>query len=215
MWKRICFGSVNCFGIGCCPFTDFLKHFFFEIHYTSITFRTDIQQVISPAADYFHQTSDFLIHFLFHTSSFLPGTVPPGFVKHRSSSLPRHTYFVVGIFIVSHYAEIHVVIAQSSTNHAFWLQAIDQFIQSFALSGRKRTHVKPDFRNRSVIAHDFFHLMQVELVMFGSQWIGIVARNGVGLRKMPVDKRKIDRKINSSALAGFGQFFHQVAFVRS
>ena len=49
--------------------------------------------------------------------------------------------------------------------------------------------------------------------MFGRERIGVVAGNGVGLRKIPVDQRKINRKIDSAPFAGFCKFFHQISLV--
>ena len=214
MRKRVGFGAVNGFGIGIGPCTHFLQHFLFKIHHTSITPRTDIEQVITTPADYFYQAGNFLIHFVLRVSPFLPRAVAPCFVEHGSGCLPRYSDFVIRILIIGHHTEIHIIIPQPSAYHAFGLQAVDQLIQSAALLRGERSHIKPDFRDGSVISHDFFHLFQIELVMFRCQWIGIVARNGVGLREMPVDKRKIHREINTSALAGFGQLFHQIPLVR-
>ena len=213
MIKRIGSRSVNGFGIGFYPFSDTQQYIALEFHHRTIAPRANVEQEVSAAGNNFHQAGNFLIHFFLHTSTFLPRTIAPRFVENRCGGLPRNTQFVIGIFVIGHHGKIYVIIPQSAADHTLRLQFINQVIKQLTLFRFQRTHIEPNFGNGAVIDHNFFHLFQVESIMLRCNWICIVARDGIRFRKIPVYKRIIDRKFNSSTGTSIGQFLHQIAAV--
>lgn len=63
------------------------------------------------------------------------------------------------IIIVGHYAEIVLVVSQSSADHAVGLVPVNHFVKFLALCGCVGTHVEPQFRDGSVVGKQFFQLL--------------------------------------------------------
>ena len=215
IFKRIRLCSIDPFPVFFQPFPHLLQYILFKRYDTSVSFRTDIEQIIPTAAHHLYQTPDFFICLLSGIPSFLPGTVSPGLLKERSSSLPRHSDLIIRIFIIRHHAKITAIVPQASANHTIGLQGIHQIIKPPALLRRKRAHIEPNFRNFSVFRHNLRHLFPVKSIMFRRQRISIVAGYRISLREMPVDQRKVNAETHPLPTASLGQFFHDIPGKRS
>ena len=77
------------------------------------------------------------------------------------------------------------------------------------------THIKPKFGDRSIIGEQFRNLLFRKLMVLRGNKVTVMAGNGIGLWKMPINQREIHAEIDASAFAGFCQFFYEIAFAGS
>ena len=206
-------GAVNGFRIAVDPSAHLQEGIAFKFDYRAVAPGTDVQQVIAAAADDVNHAEQFLIDFGVEAAAFLPGAVAPGFFEEGGCRLPRGADFVVRDLVVAHHGEVAPVVSESAANHALRLEAGDKVIEFLALLAGEGAHVKPDFRDGTVLGHDFFHLFHVEAVVFRRDGIRVVRGDGVA-GEMPVNQGKINRELDALPLAGFGEFFHGIALER-
>ena len=161
---RLCI--INCLPVTFHPFPHGQQGIPFKFHHGTISPRTNVQQEITSPTYHLHQTAQLLINLFIQTPPLLPRTIAPCLVKKRSRGLPGHSNLVIRVSIICHYGKISPVISQTPAHHTLRLQTIHKIIQFLTLLSTQRTHIKPDFRNRTVICHDLFHLMHTERMMF-------------------------------------------------
>ena len=206
--------AVNGRTINTDPSAHFQQDIFFKWHQAAVGTRPYVQQKVSASAYDIYQAFDFLVHFRLQRSPLLPATVPPRFLKNRGGGLPRHGQVVLRNLVVGHHAEIAKIVAQPATHHARRLQMRNQIVQFPALLHRQRPHIKPDFRDGPVAGQNLFYLAHIQAVVLRRNGICVVPGHRIGLRKMPIDKRKIDTKGYPSLPTRCSQTGHNIATVR-
>ena len=184
--KGIGAGAVDGTAVGADPSACFHQQFLLKGHQAAVGARTYVEQEIPASANDMHQVSDFLVHFRLQRSTLLPAAVAPRFPENRGGCLPGHGQVVVGDLVVGHHTKIAKVVAQPSAHIHPGCNSVTNWYSS-RLCSTVREPIPT--RDRSVAGQNFY-LTQVQAVCSGVM-DRRCDRTWIGLRKMPVDERKI------------------------